>query len=61
MNAPDQRDPKRRTALTSIVLGGVFGVILLIMVLNGGMCQRYNRKMERQKQMREYFESQRRR
>jgi CubicO group peptidase (beta-lactamase class C family) len=33
----------------------------LAMVLNGGMCERYNRKMERQKMMREYFESQRRR
>ena len=61
MNEVDQREPKRRTPVTSIVLGGVFGVILLIMVLNGGMCQRYRRKMERQKQMREYFESQRRR
>lgn len=61
MNEVDQREPKHRTPVTSIVLGGVFGVILLIMVLNGGMCQRYSRKMERQKQMREYFESQRRR
>lgn len=52
---------ERRTPIAPIVLGCVFGAILIGMVLNGGMCERYNRKMERQKMMREYFESQRRR
>ena len=33
MNEVDQREPKRRTPVTSSVLGGVFGVILLIMIL----------------------------
>ena len=53
--------PEKKTPVIPIVMGVAFGVVLMILVLNGGMCERYNRKMERQRQMREYFESQRRR
>lgn len=53
--------PEKKTPVIPIAMGVTFGVVLMILVLNGGMCERYNRKMERQRQMREYFESQRRR
>jgi hypothetical protein len=53
--------PRKKTPMIPIVMGVVFGVVLMMLVLNGGMCERYNRKMQRQHQMREYFESQRRR
>lgn len=53
--------PEKKTPVIPIVMGVAFGVVLMILVLNGGMCERYNRKLERQRQMREYFESQRRR
>ncbi|HBB26037.1 MAG TPA: hypothetical protein DCZ59_07190 [Bacteroidetes bacterium] len=53
--------PQKKTPVIPIVMGVAFGAVLLMLVLNGGMCERYNRKMERQRQMREYLESQRRR
>lgn len=52
---------RRRTPVVPLVLGAIFGAVLIALVLNGGMCERYNRKMERQRLMREYLESQRRR
>lgn len=61
MSESEPSGTERRTPIVPIVLGCVFGAVLIAMVLNGGMCERYNRKMERQKMMREYFESQRRR
>ena len=57
----DQEPQQRPTPKAPIIMALLFGVVLVILVLNGGMCERYNRKMERQKMMREYFESQRRR
>ncbi|MFN4908083.1 MAG: hypothetical protein ACK475_09010 [Bacteroidota bacterium] len=57
----DASAPEKKTPVIPIVMGVVFGAVLLMLVLNGGMCERYNRKMERQRQMREYLESQRRR
>ena len=35
----------------------VFGVVLVALVVNGGMCERYNRKMQRQQLMRQYLDS----
>lgn len=43
----------------TIALGLVFGTVLVIMVLNGGMCERYERRMHRQKLMQDYYNSQR--
>lgn len=43
----------------SVLLGLLFGAALLIAVLNGGQCERYERKMERQRMMREYLDSMR--
>ncbi|MFN4984778.1 MAG: hypothetical protein ACK5BQ_04010 [Ignavibacteria bacterium] len=48
----------RRSKIT-IALGLVFGTVLVIMVLNGGMCERYERRMQRQKLMQDYYNSQR--
>ena len=41
------------------MLGLLFGASLIIVVLNGGQCERYERKMERQRMMREHLESMR--
>lgn len=43
----------------SVVLGLLFGASLIIAVLNGGQCERYERKMQRQQMMREYLDSMR--
>jgi hypothetical protein len=43
----------------SVLLGVVFGAALILVVLNGGQCERYERKMERQKMMRDYLDSMR--
>jgi len=51
--------PKKQRPWISVVLGLVFGTALIIAVLNGGQCERYERKMERQKMMREYLDSMR--
>lgn len=51
------RKPQR--TWISVLLGLLFGASLLIAVLNGGQCERYERKMERQKMMREYLDSMR--
>lgn len=45
--------------MRTLILGVVFGTVLVIMVLRGGMCERYERKMETQRAMREYLNSQR--
>lgn len=42
-----------------VALGFVFGAVLILLVLNGGMCERYERKMERQRMQREYLDSMR--
>ncbi len=42
-----------------IILGIVFGAVLLVLVLNGGMCERYERKMQRQRMMRDQLDSMR--
>lgn len=57
----NQHQEPKRTPVIPIIMGLAFGAVLLMLVLNGGMCERYTKKMERQRQMREYFESQRRR
>ncbi len=49
--------PERRRQVMPILLGFGFGIILIILVLNGGMCERYQRKMERQEMMRHYIDS----
>ncbi|MBU3699994.1 MAG: hypothetical protein FGM33_08310 [Candidatus Kapabacteria bacterium] len=56
-----QQQQDKKTPVVPIVMGLVFGAVLIMLVLNGGMCERYERKMERQRQMRDYLESQRRR
>ena len=38
----------------------VFASIFFLLLINGGQCERYERKMERQRMMREYLDSQRR-
>lgn len=49
--------PERKRQVIPVVLGLVFGVVLLILVINGGMCERYERKMQRQQMMRHYIDS----
>ncbi|MFM8772208.1 MAG: hypothetical protein ACKOE4_09370 [Candidatus Kapaibacterium sp.] len=61
MSDMEQQQQTRPTPKAPIIMAVLFGTVLIVLVLNGGMCERYNRKMERQKMMREYFESQRRR
>lgn len=61
MSDLEQQQQPRPTPKAPIFMALLFGIVLVVLVLNGGMCERYNRKMERQKLMREYFESQRRR
>lgn len=41
------------------VLTVAFGIVLLLLVSRGGMCERYERKMERQRLMRDYIDSMR--
>jgi hypothetical protein len=53
------REGTDRKSMITIVLGLVFGTILVLLVLNGGMCERYERRMQRQKLMQEYLNSQR--
>ena len=55
----ERPSPSRRTWVP-IALGFVFGAVLILLVLNGGMCERYERKMERQRMQREYLDSMRR-
>lgn len=55
----DERSNKR--SVITLILGLIFGLILVVMVLNGGMCERYERRMQRQKLMQEYLNSQRKR
>jgi hypothetical protein len=52
-------DKRSRNSWIPIVLGIVFGSILIVMVLNGGMCERYERRMQRQRMMQEYLDSMR--
>jgi len=47
----------KRSAIPLLV--AMFSVVLVLLILNGGMCDRYERKMERQRLMREYIDSQR--
>lgn len=49
--------PERRRQVIPIALGLGFGIVLIILVLNGGMCERYQRKMERQEMLRHYIDS----
>lgn len=51
------RKPQR--VWISVLLGVTFGAALILAVLNGGQCERYERKMERQKMMRDYLDSMR--
>jgi hypothetical protein len=51
------RKPQR--VWISVLLGVVFGAALILVVLNGGQCERYERKMARQKMMRDYLDSMR--
>lgn len=55
----DLQPAATKKQLIPVVLGLIFGAVLIALVLNGGMCERYNRKMERQRYMRQYLESQR--
>lgn len=48
---------QRRTSNAVFVAAAIFGIILLVLVINGGMCERYNRKMQRQQLMRQYLDS----
>ncbi len=54
-------EPKKRNEWIPIVLGIVFGSVLLLIVLNGGMCERYERRMQRQHMMQDYLDSMRKR
>jgi len=42
------------------VLTAVFLVVVMILIMNGGMCERYERRMQRQEMMRHYYDSVRR-
>ncbi|MCX6139959.1 MAG: hypothetical protein NTX15_03885 [Candidatus Kapabacteria bacterium] len=50
-------DKRKRNEWIPIALGAVFGAVLLILVLNGGMCERYNKRMQRQQLMQDYLNS----
>lgn len=54
------RNESDRRSMITVVLGLVFGTVVVVLVFtNGGMCERYNKRMERQKLMKEYYNSQR--
>ena len=50
------KDTWRKTLLGAVA---VFAVLFAFLVFSGGACERYERKMERQRLMREYLDSQR--
>lgn len=50
------RDQWRKGVIGATV---VFAALFFLLIINGGMCERYERKMERQRLMREYIDSQR--
>lgn len=50
----------KRNTWIPLVLGAVFGAVLITLVLNGGMCERYEKRMQRNKMMQEYLDSARR-
>jgi hypothetical protein len=41
-------------------LAAIFAAIFFSLIFNGGQCERYEKKMERQRLMRDYLDSQRR-
>ena len=51
------KDQWRKSIIGATV---VFASIFFLLLINGGQCERYERKMERQRMMREYLDSQRR-
>lgn len=50
---------RQRSSSTVMIASLLFGIVLIALVVNGGMCQRYERKMQRQQLMRQYLDSQR--
>mgnify|MGYP000358184408 CR=1 FL=1 len=50
---------QQRKRILITLLTVVFGVVMLFLVTRGGMCERYERKMERQRYMRDYIDSMR--
>lgn len=50
-----------KASIITLALGLVFGSVLIILILNGGMCERYERRMHRQQMMQQYLDSSRHR
>lgn len=48
---------RKRILITALTVA--FGIALMFLVSRGGMCERYERKMERQRLMRDYIDSMR--
>lgn len=55
---PDPREGKRKRIIITIMTVA-FCAALLFLISRGGMCERYERKMERQRLMRDYIDSMR--
>lgn len=56
--APRPGEQKRKRIIIT-VMTALFAIALLFLVSRGGMCERYERKMERQRLMRDYLDSMR--
>lgn len=56
----DESPQPKRTNIVPVIMAVAFAVIFFALVANGGQCERYNKKMERQEQLRKYYESLRR-
>ncbi len=57
-SAPSSNDLKRKRIFITAITA-VFAIAMLFVVSRGGMCERYERKMERQQLMRDYLDSMR--
>lgn len=57
-SAPGLGDQKRKRIIIT-ALTAFFAIAMLVLISRGGMCERYERKMERQRLMRDYLDSMR--
>ena len=50
---------QKRKRIIITAMTALFAIAMLFLVSRGGMCERYERKMERQRLMRDYLDSMR--